>query len=278
MFIFIAGNHFKHAINVGKSYIKKNRKPIINFAVEEVNYTQSVYQEYKKLINNLPNSDFSIALKLSSVNFDDKILEDIVGICKEKKTKLFIDAENNYNNDKYQNISTDLMLKHNENDVIYKTYQMYRHDALTKLNQDLELCKKNNKLFCCKLVRGAYWNTEYKDGHLFTNKKDTDDSYNNGILDINNSDYHHNTKVVLATHNNVSIELGNIINRKNEVNEKDKIFEFAHLQGMSECHYNNYATSNIVHVYIPYGPYDKMLPYLSRRLYENLNVLKYIFS
>ena len=27
--------------------------------------------------------------------------------------------------------------------------------------------------------------------------------------------------------------------------------------------------------YIPYGPYIEMLPYLSRRLYENIDIMKY---
>ena len=272
MFIFIAGNHFKQAINVGNKYIKKNQKPIINFAIESTDKSKTVFQEYKNLISNLPNNDFSIAFKLSSVNFDIHLINDVVDICKEKKTKLFIDAENNYYNDKYQSITSELMATHNHSrGVIYKTYQMYRKDSIDVLKSDLQLCKQYNKIFCGKLVRGAYWNAEHKDGHLFTNKQDTDDSYNKGIIEIFNSDNQRTPHAVLATHNKCSAELGMMLNKEKY------LFDFAHLQGMREGYYNKFTNNHNVHVYIPYGPYSEMIPYLVRRLYENLDVFKHIF-
>lgn len=272
MFIFIAGNHFKQAINVGSKYIKKNKKPIINFAIESTDKSKTVYQEYKNLLRYLPNNDFSIALKLSSVNFDLNLINDILDICKEKETKLFIDAENNHYNTKYQSITSELMMTHNHHrGVIYKTYQMYRKDSISVLNSDLELCKKSNIIFCGKLVRGAYWNAEHKDGHLFTNKNETNDSYNQGILDIFNSDNQRTPHVILATHNKCSAELGMMLNKERQ------LFDLAHLQGMREKYYDKHVYNQNVHVYIPYGPYKEMIPYLVRRLYENMDVLKHIF-
>lgn len=272
MFIFIAGNHFKQAINVGNKYIKKNKKPIINFAIESTDKSKTVYQEYKNLIYHLPNNDFSIAFKLSSVNFDNHLINDMVDICKEKKTRLFIDAEDNYYNDKYQSITSELMATHNHSrGVIYKTYQMYRKDSIDMLKSDLELCKQYNKIFCGKLVRGAYWNTEHKDGHLFTNKQDTNDSYNKGIIEIFNSNNQRTPHAVLATHNKCSAELGMMLNKEQQ------LFDFAHLQGMREGYYNKFTNNQNVHVYIPYGPYNEMIPYLTRRLYENLYIFKHIF-
>lgn len=272
MFIFIAGNHFKQAINVGSKYIKKNKKPIINFAIESTNKSKTVYQEYKNLMKCLPNNNFSIALKLSSVNFDLNIVNDIAHICKDRKTKLFIDAENNHYNSKYQSITSDLMLNYNHTQgIIYKTYQMYRKDSLSVLNTDLLLCNKYNRKFCGKLVRGAYWNSEFNDGHLFTNKEETNDSYNQGVLDIYNFKANKSPNVILATHNKSSAELGMMLNKNNN------IFEFAHLQGMREKYYDRHVPKQTVHVYIPYGPYDEMIPYLMRRLYENMDVLRHVF-
>ena len=54
--------------------------------------------------------------------------------------------------------------------------------------------------------------------------------------------------------------------------------DFAHLLGMKEKKYNHYIKKGEnVHVYIPYGPYREMIPYLGRRLFENLDTLRYIF-
>ena len=56
------------------------------------------------------------------------------------------------------------------------------------------------------------------------------------------------------------------------------IFEFAHLLGMNQNYYDFLVNKNYyVNVYIPYGPYRYTIPYLTRRLYENLDYLKYMF-
>lgn len=269
MFKYIAGRNYKQAIHVGNSYFKKGVKPIINYAIESHNNSNEIYNEYNNLIRNINNSNFSIALKLSSVNFDKHITNDIIELCKEKNMKLYIDAENNFNHKKYHEIANELIFNHNHNkSIIHKTYQMYRKDALSMMNNDLLLCKKYSINFCCKLVRGAYWNSEYKQGHLFINKYDTDKSYNNGIWNLYNSNYKNNMSILLATHNKTSIEIGTLLNDSN-------LFEFAHLQGMNEKYYKNIIENNNINVYIPYGPYNKMIPYLLRRLYENVDMLKY---
>ena len=275
MLRYIGGNNCKKAIDIGYKYLKKNKKPIINFAIEETNQSNNIYKEYTNLIQEIPNNNFSIALKLSSINFDLKIARDIADLCLEKETKLFIDAEDNDNNSKYQEMVNQLVFDYNTNsNLIYKTYQMYRIDSLETLNNDMKLFIKYNKYFSCKLVRGAYWNSEYEGGNLFTKKIDTDNSYNQAILNIYNSQYTDKTKIVLATHNKFSAELGVLLNK--DVN----IFEFAHLQGMRENYYNKLNIINnidSVHVYIPYGPYTKMIPYLVRRLYENVDMIKHLY-
>ena len=118
-------------------------------------------------------------------------------------------------------------------------------------------------------MRGAYWNSEHQDGHLFLNKTDTNFSYNEGIYRIFKST---NDKLlpILATHNNESINLGVLFNQYNP------IFEFGHLMGMKEEKYKNIKQP--VNIYIPYGPYHEMMPYLMRRLYENADSIKYMFN
>ena len=64
--IFFAGNTRQQALRVGHQYLLKNKYPIINYAVESTNQNHIVTQEYLKLIKDIPNNHFSIALKLSS--------------------------------------------------------------------------------------------------------------------------------------------------------------------------------------------------------------------
>ena len=263
MFRYIAGSNINHALNVGKDYLNKNKKPIINYAVEGKNSYRKTHKEYNKIISLLPEN-YSIALKLSSFNFDLLSINEIINNAKNKNIKVFIDAENNKDNEIYQDISTDLLLKHKN---IYKTYQMYRKDSLKVLMSDIIKCNKKNIPFSGKIVRGAYWNSEKKDGHLFLKKEDTDRSYNKAIININNFNFNTPPNVLLATHNEKSIYIAQLLNKN--------LFEFAHLQGMKENYYNDICKNSEVYVYIPYGPYIEMIPYLSRRLYENIDMLKY---
>ena len=165
------------------------------------------------------------------------------------------------------------MLYNNDNEFnIIKTYQMYRKDSLEHLSQDLKLFQSKNKLFGSKLVRGAYWNSEKKLGTLYIDKYKTDINYDQGIIFISENNI--NTYNILATHNKSSINLGINLNKF----KKKKIFDFAHLAGMCEHIYNskNILSNESIHVYLPYGPYTKMLPYLLRRLYENIDSIKYM--
>ena len=117
------------------------------------------------------------------------------------------------------------------------------------------------------MVRGAYWNNDI-DNSLFKNKVDTDNNYNKSISLIYNNKKN-NISAILATHNTNSIDRGIDYNKNREFE-----FEFGHLLGMNE---NKYSSINgKINVYIPYGPYHKMIPYLGRRLYENMDTIKYM--
>ena len=125
-----------------------------------------------------------------------------------------------------------------------------------------------NCFFSSKLVRGAYYNSEYKEDHLFTKKEDTDNNYDLAIIKCDEYKTIHN---IIATHNKKSITLAKDLNKYN--NNK---FIIANLMGMNEHYMNKLNISKAT--YIPYGPYKEMLPYLSRRLYENIDSIKYMYK
>jgi hypothetical protein len=134
------------------------------------------------------------------------------------------------------------------------------------LKDDIKFFNSKNINFSTKLVRGAYWNSEYKLGHLFINKEDTDNNYNEGLLEcFNNVD----NKFIAATHNKLSIDF--ILN----LSKRKKNIILANLMGMNEEYIKNLIC--IKATYIPYGPYKEMLPYLIRRLYENIDQIKYMY-
>jgi proline dehydrogenase len=269
MFKFIAGNHFNHAIHLGNKLINNNKFPIINFAVENTLQSKSVFNEYNNLIQHLPDK-FSIAIKLSSFNFDHNYFIPIIETCKDKNIKVFIDAENIHSYQKYNDISTQLLSYNDNIPFVHKTYQMYRRDSLLSLHNDINFCHKYNCSFGAKLVRGAYWNSEKNLPHIFNYKNDTDFSFNSAIYNISMNHYNLiNPSIVLATHNTFSSQLGLFFNKTTKHS-----FDFAHLQGMNDKYYQDFTTHSNVYVYIPYGPYHKMLPYLTRRLYENLDIFK----
>lgn len=272
LYKFVAGNKISDGLMLAKKLAVKNRIPIINYISENKKEEKThVFNEYKKLIDSISYNSM-IALKLSSIDFDSIYANNLAKLCKNKRINLIIDAEENSNHDKYTNLVNDLILNHdtiNNKNIyysfrIFKTYQMYRKDSLLQLNDDISFFNKRNKSISCKLVRGAYLNQEYNEGHLFNKKLDTDSNYNLAIIKCNESN---NIFNILATHNKESIQLAKLLN-------KDK-FIIANLMGMNENYMDNLDFKTYKATYIPYGPYKDMIPYLIRRLYENLDIIKY---
>ena len=269
LFRYVSGNNINSAINKSKFFIKNKTIPIINYISENnKNNISDVFNEYINLTNMI-DSNYMIALKLSSLNFNETYVHNIADICKYKNIKLIIDAEDNNNIDNYRKLTNKLITKYNKkfnnNYTIIKTYQMYRKDSLLELYDDIKFFNNANCYFSSKLVRGAYYNSEYKDGHLYTNKFDTDNNYNLGIIKLNEN---YSIQNIIASHNKESINLAKDLNNNN-----NKII-IANLMGMNQEFMNNLNTKKAV--YIPYGPYYQMIPYLIRRLYENMDQIKFM--
>ena len=284
MLRFVAGNKRLDAINIANNLIQKNKIPIINYITEESTDKKHVFNEYIKLSKVIPEKSM-IALKLSSIDFDRDLIDKLVETYKSYSIKVIIDAENNKNINKYRSIVNSLILKYNnidDKDNIIKTYQMYRRDSLRELNNDLQFFKYRDCILSTKIVRGAYWNSEYHEGHLYTNKSDTDENYNRAIIKTlsNMTTLYKNRLVnstnIIATHNRESIEIAtSLITRHSILNPSTII---ANLMGMNNRLSNKLSTNYKVATYVPYGPYNKMIPYLSRRLYENVDSIKYIIK
>ena len=108
----------------------------------------------------------------------NKYINDICEIVLQNNCKILIDAEDYKIQGMINSISNDLMYKYNINDVhIYKTYQCYRKDSFETINNDFNESFNKHFNLGIKLVRGAYYNTDYKYNILYDNIQDTHYNY-----------------------------------------------------------------------------------------------------
>lgn len=191
--------------------------------------------------------------------------------------KILVDAEESW----FQNVIDDLayeaMERYNrERCVVYNTYQMYRHDSLARLQKAHQVALEKGYLFGAKPVRGAYMEKERERAQemgyvdpIQPNKAATDRDYDAAIkYCVENGAY-----LVCATHNEKSsLQLTELMNLQGLDPKSDRVF-FSQLYGMSDVISFNLAKAGY-HVvkYVPYGPVEKVMPYLTRRAAENTSI------
>ena len=201
------------------------------------------------------------AIKLTSIynNNLKNYLHDYYELSTKNNNKILIDAEDVKNQEMINDYTNHCIETYNS-DVFYKTYQMYRNDSFKLLENDVLKYKK----FGIKLVRGAYHNQDKSTGLLHLQKQDTDCDYNDAIRLLST----YKNDVFIATHNKESCEIALQYQKK---------FKYAQLLGMNDT-LSNYLLekNNDVYKYVPYGKWHESIPYLTRRLYENYTMLKYI--
>ena len=273
---FIAGSTLKYAIiRANKLFLTHKYKPIYDFSYEDTNNEAICYKELKYMSTKLENN--LIAIKLSGLNFNQNYTKEIIHLGIKNNNKFLIDAENIEIQEKINDITIDLLLEFNTKSRvnIYKTYQMYRKDSYNILMEDLLDFYHENILLGIKLVRGAYYKTDYKSGKLFDEIEQTHNSYDNGANLILNFQKNLNNSVIFATHNKNSID--DIINISKNNNLVKENIMFAQLLGMADNTSNYIIQKNFsVYKYFPYGSIYHTLPYFSRRLYENYEIIKYL--
>tara|TARA_Y100000991_G_C21966299_1_gene347039 strand:+ start:720 stop:1559 length:840 start_codon:yes stop_codon:yes gene_type:complete len=246
----------------------KNFLPILDYTNENPKFHLQNFNQIKKLITTHPEN--TIAVKLSSLNIinnynqSEEYLYNLTQLAIKNNSKLLIDAEDyNIQND-INKLSNQFMKDFNKDHVnIYKTYQMYRKDTLELLKNDFLENNRNYKIGC-KLVRGAYYNQDFKYNILFEDINQTHQSYNNAI-EFFSKNFKNNDILMCATHNEDSVNYAIKMIKHYNLNN----VEFAQLLGMSNKLSSRLSKNHIVYKYLPYGDFKDTLPYLIRRLYEN---------
>jgi proline dehydrogenase len=217
-------------------------------------------------------------------------LHKIFTYAREQNVRVMIDAEQSYFQPAIHRLAIEMMRTYNqEKAIVFNTYQCYLKKAHKTIMLDLEQSKRQNFYFGAKLVRGAYMEQEraraqllgYKDP-ININYEATSDMYHK-VLDECLTRIHtlktsgqdpQRVGIMVASHNQDTVKFG--VRRMSELDldPQERVLCFAQLLGM--CDQITFPLGQAgysVYKYVPYGPVNEVLPYLSRRANENGSML-----
>jgi proline dehydrogenase len=234
--------------------------------------------------------DFEILTKLqaglSLTEKEQKAYAQLCGrfddLCKsahDHQVKILVDAEESWFQDQIDTLTYQAMEKYNQEQcIVYNTYQMYRHDMLSRLKNAHQVATEKGYYLGAKLVRGAYMEKERERAQqkgypspIQPDKKSSDRDYDEALtFCVENIS---NISLVSGSHNEKSNLLLTDLIDKHEIEIHDERVFFAQLYGMSDnISYNLAEAGYNVVKYVPYGPVEKVMPYLGRRAEENTSV------
>ena len=227
---------------------KQGARVIVDYAKENCKTTEApdVVWCTNTITKALP-VDALCAIKLTSFGsredptFAKSCAEDVIRCAKMRGVRVCIDAEDVL----YPEMCTSLMEEYNTPGlppVVYKTYQMYRVDAVRELTRDIE----SGVPLGVKLVRGAYLHRQ--EDEVFPTKPQVDQSFRDGMELVLGAPHVH---TIVATHNKDDVSYA-----------QSRGLEVAQLMGMEE--------DGVDYIYVPYGNLWELTPYLWRRLRERM--------
>jgi proline dehydrogenase len=197
----------------------------------------------------------------------------------EANQKIFIDAEESWIQQAIDDLANENMaLRNKEKVIVYNTFQMYRSDRLSYLEDTIKHGKTYGYHIGAKLVRGAYMEKERQraaemgyPSPIQVNKQKTDEDYDRALkLCIDNIDV---MAICAGTHSEESSSLLVQLMAEKNIQPEDNRVYFSQLFGMSDhISYNLSIDHYNVAKYVPYGPVKEVLPYLIRRAQENTSV------
>ncbi len=224
------------------------------------------------------NSNNGIDISRNTNVFRERV-EELCWKAYEKKISIMIDAEDVVFQDFIDETVTEMMEKFNRDKIIvYNTIQMYRTDRLEYLNKCLERAVSKGYKLGFKLVRGAFMEKERAralqmnySSPIWPDKDSTDRAYNQALgFCVYNID---KISILAGTHNEESCFFLTELMKKNGVAKNDSRIYFAQLYGMGDHISFNLACEGYnVAKYIPYGPINKVIPYLIRSANENSSI------
>ena len=194
----------------------------------------------------------------------------------EHGVALLVDAEEYSMQIATDQLVLDLMREFNiSKAVLYNTVQLYLVDGNHRLQQMHNLATKEGFYLGLKLVRGAYMEKERKIAQKYglsspicASKSETDISFNAAVYYC--VKHLANIAIVLGSHNEDSVSQALQLMDRYEIAHNDHRIWFSQLLGMSD-HMSFILANKGYNVvkFVPFGPMDKLVPYLARRAEEN---------
>ncbi|XP_076850491.1 proline dehydrogenase 1, mitochondrial [Brachyhypopomus gauderio] len=202
----------------------------------------------------------------------------------ESGVRLMVDAEQTYFQPAISRLTLEMQRIFNTHKpIIFNTYQCYLKEAYDNVMVDVELSRREGWYFGAKLVRGAYMHQERRRAAEIGYEDPINPDY-----EATNRMYHRCLEYVLeeiersrmanvmvASHNENTVTF--TLEKMNEMGVspgENKVY-FGQLLGM--CDQISFPLGQAgfpVYKYVPYGPVNEVVPYLSRRAQENRGFMK----
>ncbi len=239
-----------------------------------------------------PAEILELSQKVCNLNYENINLTQIIDCCNVERianpfmrltekaiadgTRILIDAEQSNLQPGVDILACYLMSKfnHPNKSHIYNTYQLYLKDSPKRLFAHKLWLEQRSSKMAAKIVRGAYLSYEapmqsqvHPNYRLCTSKNEVDKNYNDTVSILVGED---RSDLVVASHNVASIlNVRNILEAKTIL---DSNIEFGYLMGFGDRIRSVLDGSYKFLEYVPYGPVEVKIPYLLRRLEENISI------